>query len=57
MAESEPLKMEEALSDSKWICVMKEEMESIDKNKILELVDLPERNKLIGVQSEGKSQG
>lgn len=50
MAESEPMKTEEALSDPKWICAMKEELNSIEKNKTWELVDLQERNKLIGVR-------
>lgn len=50
MAEFEPVKMEEALSDPKWICDMKEELESIKKNKNWDLVDLPKRNKLIGIR-------
>lgn len=40
MAEFEPVKMEEALSDPKSIYVMKEEMKLIEKNKTWELVDL-----------------
>ncbi|KAI5441954.1 hypothetical protein KIW84_011132 [Lathyrus oleraceus] len=32
MAESEPVNEEEALSDPKWICAMKDELESIEKN-------------------------
>lgn len=50
MAESEPMKTKEALSDPKWICAMKEEMELIEKNKTWELVGLPKGNKPIGVR-------
>ncbi|KAI5434094.1 hypothetical protein KIW84_021092 [Lathyrus oleraceus] len=50
MAESEPVNEEEALSDPKWICSMKEELESIEKNGTWELVDLPLGKKLIGVR-------
>lgn len=50
MVESEPMKNEEALSDPKLICVMKEELKSIEKNKIWELVKLPQGNKPIGVK-------
>ncbi|XP_058763573.1 uncharacterized protein LOC131637024 [Vicia villosa] len=49
MVESEPAKMEEALIDPKWVCTMKEKLESIEKNKTWELVDLPEGKKSIGV--------
>lgn len=45
MAESEPVKMEEALSDPKWIYAMKEELESIEKNNTWELAYLPDRKK------------
>lgn len=31
MDEYEPMKMEEALSDAKWICTMMEDLESIEK--------------------------
>jgi hypothetical protein len=50
MAKLEPFKMEEALSDPKWMCVMKEELESIEKNNIWELVNLSDRKKPIGVK-------
>lgn len=40
-AKSEPVKMEEALSDPKWICATKEELESIEKKNTWELVNLP----------------
>lgn len=50
MDESEPIKMKEALSDPKWICHMKEELELIEKNTTWELVDLPKRKKPIGVR-------
>lgn len=33
VAEYEPVKTEEALSDPKWICVMKEDPQSIEKSK------------------------
>lgn len=61
MAKSESVKTEEALSIPKWICAMKEGLESIDKNKTWELIGLLEEKKPVGgkmgVQSEGKSQG
>lgn len=50
MDESEPVKIEEALSDPKWICAMKEELESFEKNKTWELIDLSKVNKPIGVR-------
>lgn len=50
MAEFEPVSAEEALSDPKWICAMKEELESIEKNSTWELVDLPKWKKSIGVE-------
>lgn len=50
MTESEPVKMEETLSDPKWICVMKEELKLIEKNKTWELVDLTQGKKPIGVK-------
>lgn len=50
MNESEPVKMEEALSDTKWNCAIKEELELIDKNKTWELVDLPKGKKSFGVR-------
>lgn len=42
--------MEEALSDPKCICAMKEEMESIEKNNNWDLVDLSDGKKPIGVR-------
>lgn len=45
MAETEPVKTEETLSDPRWICATKEELESIEKNKTWELVDLLEGKK------------
>lgn len=50
MAEFEPVKTEEALSDPKWICPMKEELESIENNNTWELVDLQDGKKPIGVR-------
>ena len=49
MTESEPVKIEEALCDPKWIYVMKEELKFIEKNKTWKLVNLLERKKPIGV--------
>jgi len=50
MAESEPVNTEEALSDPKWMCAMKEELNSIEKNSTWMLVDLPKGKKAIGVK-------
>lgn len=50
MSKSELVNVEEALSDTKWICAMKEELESIQKNNTWELVDLPKGKKAIGVK-------
>lgn len=50
MTESKPVKIEEALNDRKWICGMKEELKSIEKNKTWELVNLPQEKKPIGVK-------
>lgn len=48
LAESEPFKIEKSLSDPKWIYSMKEELESIKKNKTWELVYYwKERNQLV----------
>lgn len=49
MTEFEPVKVKEALSDSKLICTMKEELKSIEKNKTWEIVDLPKGKKSVGV--------
>lgn len=50
MAEFEPVKMNKALSDPKWIFAMKEELESIYKNRTWELVDFPQGKMPIGVK-------
>lgn len=50
MVESEPIKIEDASSDPKWICAMNDELKLIEKNKTWELVDLPEGKKPIGVR-------
>lgn len=50
MAGSESVKIEEDLSDPKWICDMKEGKESIEKNKTWELVDFPQGKNPIGVK-------
>ena len=58
MAESKPVNTEEALSNPKWICAMKDEVESIEKNITWELVYLPKGKKtigVVGVQSESKA--
>lgn len=49
MAESKPINTKEALSNLKWICVMKKKLEYIEKNNTWELFDLPKRKKSIGV--------
>lgn len=41
MDKFEPVKIEEALSDPKWISAMEVELESNEKNKTWELVDIP----------------
>lgn len=50
MVGSKPMKTEEVLSDQKWICVMKEELESIEKHNTWELVFLTEGKKPIVVR-------
>ena len=57
MAESEPAKTEETLSVPKWICAIKEELQSIEKSITWELVDLPDRKKSIGVRQVFKLKG
>ena len=49
MVEFELVNVEEALSDSKWTCVMKEELKSINNNSTWEPIDLPKGKKVIGV--------
>lgn len=50
MAESEPVNMKEALGDQKWICVMKDELEYIEKNNTWELVGLRDEKNPIGMR-------
>lgn len=50
MVEFEPVKMEEALGDPKWIFTTKEELKSIDKNNTWELVDRKDEKKPINVR-------
>ncbi|XP_050915539.1 uncharacterized mitochondrial protein AtMg00820-like [Lathyrus oleraceus] len=50
MVELESVKIEEALNGPKWIFAVKEKLESIEKNKTWELVDLSNRKKPIGVR-------
>lgn len=40
ISESDFMKIEEEMSDSKWICAMKEELGLIERNKKWGLVDL-----------------
>lgn len=56
IVEYEPVNSKEALSDQKWICAMKKELESIENNKTLELVDLPQGKKAIDVSGCSKSR-
>ena len=49
--DDEPASYLEALAStakSEWIVAMQEEMSSMDKNKVWELVDIPPRRKTIG---------
>ena len=50
MAESELVKTKGALSDPKWICAMKEELESVENKNTWDLVDLPDGKNPIGVK-------
>ena len=50
LAESEPLTVEEAMQNKKWIKAMNEELNSIEKNNTWELVELPKNKKAIGVK-------
>ena len=43
----DPIHFEEAVKDKKWIDVMDEEMNAIEKNKTWELVDLPKGKEVI----------
>ena len=46
----DPIRFEEAIKDKKLIDAMDEEMNSIEKNKTWELVDLPKRKQVIRVK-------
>ena len=46
----DPIHFEEAVKDKKWIDVMDEEMNAIEKSKTWELVDLPKGKEVIGVK-------
>jgi hypothetical protein len=50
MAESEPIDVNTALKNEKWINAMKEELDSIESNQTWELVDLPHKKKAIDVK-------
>jgi hypothetical protein len=43
-----PRNLQKALSDPKWRTTMQEEMEALHKNKIWDLVKLPNENKVVG---------
>jgi hypothetical protein len=49
-ADSEPVNVEAALKDKKWLKAMNEELESIEDNHTWELVDLPSGKKAISVK-------
>ena len=44
----DPIHFEEAVKYKKWIDVMDEEINAIEKNKTWELADLPKRKKVNG---------
>jgi transposase InsO family protein len=50
LAETEPVTLEEAMKNPKWLEAMKEEIRSIEKNLTWELVELPKGKKAIGVK-------
>lgn len=47
LAESTPVSLEEAMKNHKWIHVMEEELQSIERNQTWELVDLPFKRNLL----------
>lgn len=47
LAESKPVSLEEAMKNHKWIHVMEEELQSIERNQTWELVDLPFKRNLL----------
>jgi hypothetical protein len=49
-ADSEPVNVEAALKDKKWLKAMNEELESIEDNQTWEPVDLPRGKKAISVK-------
>ena len=46
----EPVRYEEAATDQRWMAVMKDELEMIEKNQTWILVDRPTHKKAIGVK-------
>lgn len=50
MAESEPVSCEQVINDCKWVAAMKDELNSIKKNKTWDLVELPCGKKEISVK-------
>ncbi|RVW68323.1 Retrovirus-related Pol polyprotein from transposon TNT 1-94 [Vitis vinifera] len=47
-----PTRVEEALGDQKWTQAIKDEMEALMKNKIWNLVPIPEGKKIVGLEEE-----
>ena len=45
----DPLYFEEPIKEDKWVKTMNEEIDSIERNKTWELMDLPKGNECIGV--------
>lgn len=50
LSEAEPVSLDQALQDPKWICAMEDELESIKRNETWQLVSLPSDKKPIGVK-------
>ncbi|XP_050919106.1 uncharacterized mitochondrial protein AtMg00820-like [Lathyrus oleraceus] len=50
LVDSEPVSTEETLKKKVWLKAMKEEFEVIERNKTLELTELPKNKKFISVR-------
>lgn len=50
LAEMEPVSLEQAMKEPKWIDTMEEELSSIERNNTWKLTDLPPRKKPIAVR-------
>ena len=46
----EPTRVQEALSDSDWICAMNEELDNFKRNEVWELVERPTNHNVIGTK-------